>query len=313
MKSESVYLYFDDDADQVKAFEDILKREWSLSDNVVSNKTFGEITEDKFPLFLDEILGLVRGNIDSAKCVFLDLDFSGNTGTSISSEPDAIGFRIGRKIRKNFPSLPIIIVSRYSEKEILRKGLIFDFDNMVEPLDLIQMSISSFEGLIRLAVEKRESVISSVGDLPISYQLDRNKYFRRVTITDIERPFVFVAMPFDENLVSDDVWQFGINQSITESGFTPYRVDFDERSLPIFENVVTMIFESELIVADLTGWNANVLYEVGLAHAANKEVVLIAQKENEVFLPFDVRHNKAIIYDSAKSLKAKLSNYFEAR
>jgi hypothetical protein len=48
-------------------------------------------------------------------------------------------------------------------------------------------------------------------------------------------------------------------------------------------------------VAELTGRNPNVLYELGLAHALHKPVVLISSNEADV--PFDVRHVRVIYYE----------------
>jgi hypothetical protein len=49
-------------------------------------------------------------------------------------------------------------------------------------------------------------------------------------------------------------------------------------------------------VADLTSKNPNVFYELGMAHAMGKEVVLLAQSLDDV--PFDLRPVRTIIYDN---------------
>ncbi|MGH9764238.1 MAG: hypothetical protein ACREDR_28340, partial [Blastocatellia bacterium] len=56
---------------------------------------------------------------------------------------------------------------------------------------------------------------------------------------------------------------------------------------PILERILTGIRSAELIVADLTGKNANVFYELGLAHTQTKSVLLLTQDINDV--PFDLR------------------------
>jgi hypothetical protein len=52
-----------------------------------------------------------------------------------------------------------------------------------------------------------------------------------------------------------------------------------------------------VLIAELTTKNPNVLYELGLAHALEKPVVLIASNEDDV--PFDLRHIRVIIYDQS--------------
>jgi hypothetical protein len=49
------------------------------------------------------------------------------------------------------------------------------------------------------------------------------------------------------------------------------------------------------LVAELTSRNANVFYELGLAHALKKPVVLISSNQEDV--PFDIRHVRVIYYD----------------
>jgi nucleoside 2-deoxyribosyltransferase len=51
---------------------------------------------------------------------------------------------------------------------------------------------------------------------------------------------------------------------------------------------------ADLIVADLTGRNPNVFYELGYAHALGKRTLLLTQKIDDV--PFDLRHRQLVEY-----------------
>lgn len=55
----------------------------------------------------------------------------------------------------------------------------------------------------------------------------------------------------------------------------------------ILRDIVESIYSSDLIVVDLTGLNPNVFYELGLAHAFQKPVILLTQDISEV--PFDLK------------------------
>ena len=55
------------------------------------------------------------------------------------------------------------------------------------------------------------------------------------------------------------------------------------------------INSAKVLVAELTTRNPNVFYELGLAHALNKPVVLISRNEGDV--PFDLQHIRVIYYD----------------
>ena len=52
---------------------------------------------------------------------------------------------------------------------------------------------------------------------------------------------------------------------------------------------------AKVLVAELTSRNANVFYELGLAHALEKPVVLVSSNEDDV--PFDLQHIRVIYYD----------------
>jgi hypothetical protein len=63
-----------------------------------------------------------------------------------------------------------------------------------------------------------------------------------------------------------------------------------------------------LVIAECTGRNPNVFYELGIAHTLAKPVVLITQDINDI--PFDLRHLRHIEYSNtlagANSLKRNL-------
>ena len=63
----------------------------------------------------------------------------------------------------------------------------------------------------------------------------------------------------------------------------------------VMDDIRRAIQEADIVIADLTGQNANVFYEVGIAHAVDKPVLLLAQSLDDV--PFDLRHRRILIYD----------------
>ncbi len=62
-----------------------------------------------------------------------------------------------------------------------------------------------------------------------------------------------------------------------------------------FEGKHWQIEKAKLLLADLSGKNPNVFYELGLAHALEKPVVLVSSNQDDV--PFDLRHIRVILYD----------------
>jgi len=119
----------------------------------------------------------------------------------------------------------------------------------------------------------------------------------------------FVIMPFAPDF--DEIYNIFIATTLTEAGFEVFRADTILSQRNILEDVVSSIIESDLIIADLTGSNANVYYELGLAHALGKRVLLLTQSIEE--LPFDLRSYRVISYDthfaSIKKAKEELNAF----
>src|SRR5579863_495766 len=63
----------------------------------------------------------------------------------------------------------------------------------------------------------------------------------------------------------------------------------------VMDQVFTGISAAKVLVAELTMRNPNVFYELGLAHALKKPVVLVSSNEDDV--PFDLKHIRVIYYD----------------
>lgn len=104
----------------------------------------------------------------------------------------------------------------------------------------------------------------------------------------------FVMQPFADPF--GGYYETLFKPAIIQAGLRAVRAD-DEifGSGKIMDQVWRGIRESKVLIAELTMRNANVYYELGLAHALGKPVVLIAADGEEV--PFDVHHIRVIYYD----------------
>jgi len=117
------------------------------------------------------------------------------------------------------------------------------------------------------------------------------------------KPFVFVLMPFENSF--DDVYKLGIKPACEEGGAYCERVDEQIFDGSILARVYNQISKADIIVADMTGRNPNVFYEVGYAHALGKQVILATQRAEDI--PFDLKHYPHIIYSGRIiDLKAQL-------
>jgi len=104
----------------------------------------------------------------------------------------------------------------------------------------------------------------------------------------------FVIMPFADPI--GGYYELIYEPAIKRTGLTPVRADTDIFGTgKIIDQIWIGLKRAKVLVAELTSRNPNVLYELGLAHALHKPVVLISSNENDV--PFDVRHVRVIYYD----------------
>ena len=106
------------------------------------------------------------------------------------------------------------------------------------------------------------------------------------------KPFVFVLMPFDVEF--NDIYKFGIKGAAEDVGAYAERVDEQIFTEGILERIFNQISKADVIVADMTGRNPNVFYEVGYAHALGKIVLLLTQNADDI--PFDLKHRPHTVY-----------------
>jgi len=124
----------------------------------------------------------------------------------------------------------------------------------------------------------------------------------------IDETLCFVLMPFDEKFAS--IYESIIKKVVESFNLKCTRADEIFGTQPIIEDILEHIQKSRILIADLTSRNPNVFYELGLAHAVGKEVILISQNLKDV--PFDLKHYRCIVYEDsvagAEKLKEGLIN-----
>ncbi len=103
----------------------------------------------------------------------------------------------------------------------------------------------------------------------------------------------FIVMPFGEWY--DRYYKEVYAGATKDAGFEPQRADGLFSTGTVIEQIWEQIRKAKVLLADLTGKNANVFYELGLAHAVSKPVILITGNLEDV--PFDLRHLRVIVYD----------------
>ena len=121
----------------------------------------------------------------------------------------------------------------------------------------------------------------------------------------------FVLMPFSEKF--DSIYRAIIIPTVEEAGLDCKRADDLFNTGPIIVDIFEYIQKAKVLIADLSEKRPNVFYEVGLAHALEKDVILISQDIDDV--PFDLQHHRCIIYEDTfaggRVLKDKIKKTIE--
>lgn len=113
---------------------------------------------------------------------------------------------------------------------------------------------------------------------------------------------VVVAMPFKEEFT--DPYKYAIRPALEESGFKPWKADEQISNIDIMCKICQAIQESGYVLANITDWNPNVVFELGLAYGLGRNVILIKHKKAEV--PVDLKGLEYIEYATIDELKRNL-------
>jgi len=161
-------------------------------------------------------------------------------------------------------------------------------DKIDEFLDVFYESVRSAE------------LLDESGDRPRLIDVGRDDSVKPVAIPGPKKASVaagttcFVMQPFGGHLAT--YYEAIFKPAIERAGLTPVRADDDIFATgKIMDQVWRGIRQATVLVAELTSKNPNVFYELGLAHALEKPVVLVSSNQEDV--PFDLRHIRAIFYD----------------
>jgi hypothetical protein len=118
----------------------------------------------------------------------------------------------------------------------------------------------------------------------------------------IDEKFIFLLTPLHPKFLQE---YLAIRDACQTSGFDCMRGDekqFDQ--LDIFPQMLKYIVKAKVIIANINGRNANVMYELGIAHALDKHIILVSHQPNEI--PIDIKTKRFLIYEDLNHLKELL-------
>jgi len=94
---------------------------------------------------------------------------------------------------------------------------------------------------------------------------------------------------------ADDVFEYVIKPAMDACNIKAFRSDHLDKPGKISEQMFQAIYTSDLCIAVLTGHNPNVFYELAIAQSAQRPVIILIEKGQQ--LPFDIKDLRYIDYD----------------
>jgi len=122
---------------------------------------------------------------------------------------------------------------------------------------------------------------------------------------------VFVLMPLKREY--ENIYLKVLKPVIESLGYQVSKADKNLKSGVIIEQIYESIRNASLIVADVSGRNPNVFYELGYANALGKRYVIITRSRRDI--PFDIEHLRYFKYrpgSNEERLKERFRKIFEA-
>ena len=123
----------------------------------------------------------------------------------------------------------------------------------------------------------------------------------------IDEKLCVVIMPFKTE------WSKEMYDTFKEAttGFTIWRSDEEYTDDVIIQTVWEKINRSKFVIADCTGKNPNVFYELGIAHTLGKPVFMCSQNRSD--FPFDIHHIRSFEYGMSpgqiRTLKSEIQKF----
>lgn len=208
-------------------------------------------------------------------------------------------------------------IRRKSEMKLKER---YDFEKKMVELEYMRKNMEMQLYDVSRKLEENESRWKDMNHLVISSQnkfekaefnrseVTPNAFLRNFGITtpkdfEVDNKQVFLLTPFNDNY--REVF-LHIKEVCTSLNLNCIRGDEEYIPNEIFPFIIKQIIKSRLVIANITGRNSNVMYELGVAQALGKPTIIIAKDFTDI--PFDLNNKRIVIYKTAKELQVKLAS-----
>jgi hypothetical protein len=171
----------------------------------------------------------------------------------------------------------------------------------------------------------RQQTASNTGDGCASDRFQQYAFRDRIAWQGVPRvpkiptifrklPVVFVACPYDER-------RFGFSKFKDRLDRLPWSCIYADTSLQtkhLLETIRNLMRQADFCLFDLSGWNANVALELGLAHGLGKRYFILVNRKLSSDVPSDIKGIQRIEYTHLTKGRGSLrqilcDNFFKIR
>ena len=175
-------------------------------------------------------------------------------------------------------------------KEEARKAIEEQYEEILSQQETDKANKSDIEAL-RKEIEAAKSEVTADYDLVIQ-KLESTE---QQTGLPRKPESCFVLMPMD-SAFSEDLYSM-YSGVLAKYGISATRIDGTSYNLTA--DIRQAIKKADFIIADISGNNANVMYELGFAHGSEKPVIMLTHSKDRV--PFDLANIHVFVVDNNPS------------
>jgi hypothetical protein len=179
-----------------------------------------------------------------------------------------------------------------------------DLESLVE--DALRFASDDIEQIVRRSLQVWDAQKSIQKRKEQDGLIKINPIFGEPSTQSQFQSDVFMIMPFRDEY--NTVYQNIIRPVVSSLNLTMKRGDdFNSVTGVIMQEVWAAINGCKVVIVETTEINANVYYELGIAHTLGKPAILLTQTKEIEHIPFDVRHLRFIVYENTITGGEKLS------
>ncbi|CAK2936043.1 conserved hypothetical protein [Vibrio crassostreae] len=136
---------------------------------------------------------------------------------------------------------------------------------------------------------------------------NNSSFFNKLGINEnlaVKNNQVFVLTPMNKDFSQDYNW---VEKAFLKHKYICMKGDDVMVQSNLLSHIIKEIAQSKFVVANISGRNPNVFYELGIAHALGKDVLLIARSEKDI--TFDLSSSQIVVYSEQKQLESSVSEW----